>query len=428
MSSDVAASPSVSLAADAAVPADDLFEGAVAKLRNNKNSLVAGFAEKLFDSVREWLTSGVSEDVAARKARVREFMTQFTEFQRAFGTLRYSGGFNRFQLFMWALANGFDFASLVPMTAKQWHRVGRRVTDEAWGNSCALLRPIFAEYERTDRDGNPVLDDDGNPVVARFVRGFRVFNVYDLSQTEGEPFEVPELDVSMVDGEAPGALDALCHVAESLEFPVFFTAPSHPGAFGETVYSRSGALRQVRILPSLSEAAKTETLGHELGHVVLHALPTLKRAGVDSPVELPDSVIDDTVSEVHKGRKEVEAEMVGFMVASLFDVDVSDSATDYIMTWGGSNPALVVDCLDRAADAFGTICKLLPAGVIPESQAERAAAQVPAYEPRPRSAKAKKGSSSKSKNGSSKKPASRKSTSEKAPAEAPATNAVPVPG
>lgn len=383
MSSDVAASVSP------ATPDVD-FEGAVAKLRENRNSLVASLAEKLFESVQSWLTSGVSEDVASRKARVREFMARFAEFQRTFGTLRYRGGFNRFQLFLWALGNGWDFSRLAPMTAKQWHRVGRRVKDEEWHNSCALLRPNVIEYTVKDEDGNPVLDDDGNPVRRRFVKSFSVFNVYDVSQTEGEPFEIPELDVSMVDGDAPGAVEALCHVASQLEFPVSFAAPSAPGAFGETAYTRSGSLREIRILPSLSEAAKVETLGHELGHVILHALPTLKAAGADVPDVA--SASSETLFSGHRGRQEVEAEMVAFMVASLFDIDVSDSATDYIMTWGEANLALVVDCLDRAADAFGTVCQLLPAGVIAPSVAERAAELIPAYEPK-RGSKSRKRSS-----------------------------------
>ena len=69
----------------------------------------------------------------------------------------------------------------------------------------------------------------------------------------------------------------------------------------------------------MDDAARTRTLAHELGHIVLH-----DRDNVDAVV--------------HRGIAEVEAESVALMIAAAHGMDASQYTIPYVSTWASRVP------------------------------------------------------------------------------------------
>jgi antirestriction protein ArdC len=120
---------------------------------------------------------------------------------------------------------------------------------------------------------------------------FRPVNVFDVSQTEGDP--LPDLDISVAD-DYSRLYSILAQYTEFKE--IILTLKKLPEALKG--YSRGGEIVLNKIL---NQTEKAGVLVHELGHELLHK---------------------DESSELSKEIKEMEAEAAAFVVMDHYGVDI----------------------------------------------------------------------------------------------------------
>jgi antirestriction protein ArdC len=195
---------------------------------------------------------------------------------------------------------------------RQWQGMGRQVQKGEKGIK------IFAPMTVKDRD-----DPDKKNLV-----GFKIVNVFDVSQTQGEALPVipwPEA------GECPeGLLQQLIDHTTSLGLTF-----EHIGATGHGPEAARGWYTPVTktiAVRHASEAAMCATLLHELGHALD-----------------PFLMQDDS-----RARKELMAESVAYILGMRFGVALEDEVTHYLASWGGGVDELlfIVDRVKQAVMAF----------------------------------------------------------------------------
>ena len=178
----------------------------------------------------------------------------------------------------------------------------------------------------------------GESMEARQVlRGFRIEHVFAAEQTTGDPLPEPPLP-KLLDGQAPNGLwDNIIGQINDRGYTVRLvpSADAIGGANGQTTWDT----HLVEIRCDMDEAARTKTLIHELGHVVLHDPSTL--AGKVQPP---------------RGLKEVEAESVAFIVADAHGMATDSYTFPYVTAWSGDEGAKAVRATaSRVASAAQSI-------------------------------------------------------------------------
>ena len=188
------------------------------------------------------------------------------------------------------------YAVLAPM------RSTRRQARDAEGNVRALRRGDTPNLGETETR-TPVL------------RGFTVATVFDASQTSGKNLPDPPRP-RLLAGEAPRGLGAAVkELIESKGFAVdTVTDASYlQGANGQTNWSTQVVL----IRADMDDAAMVKTLIHEAAHVLLHQAPPARY--------LPRTL------------KEVEAESVAYVVASVHGMPTDEYSFPYVAGWAGED-------------------------------------------------------------------------------------------
>jgi hypothetical protein len=173
---------------------------------------------------------------------------------------------------------------------RTWQRMGRQVRRGEKG--IMILAPVV--YRRRPVDQH---DETEQPELARILRGFTVVHVWDQAQTSGEP--LPEVRPILLDGDNDvGLWDRMARRVAAAGFGLE-RGPCRE-ANGLTDYAR----RVVRVRDDLHDLQAAKTLAHELAHVLLH----------DRTEYAPGC----------RGRAEVEAESVAFLITAAFEVDAGD--------------------------------------------------------------------------------------------------------
>ncbi|MCM1232876.1 MAG: ImmA/IrrE family metallo-endopeptidase [Ruminococcus flavefaciens] len=195
-----------------------------------------------------------------------------------------------------------------------WKQLNRQVVKGAKAIKiiapCPYKKKVDAEIK--DADGNCILGRDGKPVTEQTEKGlmgFKVANVFDLSQTEGEP--LPEL-AHKLDGTVEGYADFMEAVRQFSPVPI---------EFREISGSANGYYhlvdKNIVIDKDMSQAMNCKTGIHEITHALLHD----RDSGLEKDA-LPD-----------RQTKEVEAESVAFTVCQYYGLDTSDYSFGYIAGW-----------------------------------------------------------------------------------------------
>jgi hypothetical protein len=191
---------------------------------------------------------------------------------------------------------------------KAWNKMNRQVKAGEKGIKIYVPFKRFSKEKILDKEGNPVLDEDGKPKVRKteWVT-FGLGTVFDVSQTEGEP--LPSIKVSELTdkaGEAEGygiLLDILTRIC-----PV-------PVSFEEFNDSRKGSYdknaRRIKLSAGMSRVQTIKTLLHEMTHEMLHS---------------DDCTFDEDTMEI-------QAESVAYTVCQHYDIDTSDYSFGYIAGW-----------------------------------------------------------------------------------------------
>jgi hypothetical protein len=171
----------------------------------------------------------------------------------------------------------------------------------------------------------------------RVLKGFRIEHVFAAEQTTGVPLPEPPMP-KVLDGQAPeGLWDNIVGQITDRGYAVRLVASADAigGANGRTTWDS----HLVEVRSDMDEAARTKSLLHELGHVVLHDPAT--RAGKVHPT---------------RGLKEVEAESVAFIVADSHGMATDDCTFPYVTGWAGQDGATAVRATaSRVASAARSI-------------------------------------------------------------------------
>ena len=237
---------------------------------------------------------------------------------------------------------------------RTWQTLGRHVRKGEQG--IQILAPVTRQAEQRDPEptesagpGRPQMSpprangqeqahDDPGP---RQMVGVRIAHVFDISQTDGKPLtDCGAVRPTLLTGQAPQYLwDGL---AVQVTEAGYHLADEHlgNGANGRTDYST----RQVLIRPGLDPAQRVKTLAHELGHVMLHE---------------PQDLTNPAVTVACRGRKEVEAESIAFLVTSAHGIDSAQYSFPYLAGWAQQTNHVEETLSDTAAHALTTAHRIL---------------------------------------------------------------------
>ncbi len=246
----------------------------------------------------------------------------FAEGRVASPDVRYVAGFQTWKaLGRWVDKGQHGYAVLAPVISR------RRLREDAEGAT-----------RGAGRDGGaPPADGEGSRPV---LRGFRVEHVFEIGQTSGEPIPEPA-PPELLQGEAPfglGAATAVLIEGRGYSVATVPDAAAIGGANGRTDW---GA-RSVVVRADMDDAAMVKTLLHEAAHVLLHEGP-------------PGRFLDRAV-------KEVEAESVAYVVASVHGMATDDYSFPYVAGWAGEDAAKTVAATQaRVATAARQIIDASPA-------------------------------------------------------------------
>lgn len=251
-------------------------------------------------------------------AEDKEVMDKYLDFLRT----GYNYSFRNQQLLLAQKPEGSIFK-----TYKQWAALGYQVRKGA--KSASILRINSRKVDAEDKDGNPIIGDDGKTKkVERFAgySSYSVFSERDLDPSVKEPprdtlsehIERYRNNPSISDNEA--MKEDLLSVAQSMNIPVTTLSPEeHPtlasGAGGFA--RRNGDGYEIVISSQFQPHSQTYTLAHELGHIVCG--------------HLDDDEERDYAS--HRGDIEVEAETVAYAIARDYGLDTGERAFSYVSGW-----------------------------------------------------------------------------------------------
>lgn len=143
----------------------------------------------------------------------------------------------------------------------------------------------------------------------RKILRFKAVYVFDVSQTDGEPFA----EFSHVAGDPAGYTDRLKALVAAqgikLEYSAYLA-----GAKGRSHGGR------IELLSDLAPAEEFSVLAHELAHEMLHR--------------------GERRSDTSKSVRETEAEAVAFVVCQAIGLDTGTHAADYIQLYDGDTATL----------------------------------------------------------------------------------------
>lgn len=190
---------------------------------------------------------------------------------------------------------------------RAWQAMGHQV--RRGEKAIKILGPVTRRVELVDRvTGEPIRDAEGRTQYVRKMVGVRPVSVFDASQVD-PPVQTPP-EPSLLRGQAPpGLWDSLAGLVAAEGFRL--TRGDCGGANGLTDY----AGREVRVRADVDDAQAVKSLIHELAHVLIRPEPGEPYLGAC------------------RGRREVEAESVAYVVAAAHQLDTSQYTFSYVAGW-----------------------------------------------------------------------------------------------
>lgn len=226
---------------------------------------------------------------------------------------------------------------------------------------------------------------DGNGRLPITVVGWRFARTFELGQTEamteaGEAYVVPTVQVrrsvkayggqtaTPLTGDDPtGVFDDVVKLIEGKGYTYEIVAQGkgylsgkHRKANGITV--TGPRVRKVQVREDLSPAQRIKTTIHEYAHIMCEHVDPLARLGED----------------LHRGRRETEAESVAHIVCKAFGLDSSPYTDAYVMGWAEGDMDLVREAaatvLRVARDIVEELAPMAPFKAQAEPKSEEDAA------------------------------------------------------
>ena len=272
---------------------------------------------------------------------------EFIDHVATFGA-RYSLG-NQILLMVQAEQRGITPVFFLPYGSKDgstgWRKHKRQVRKgetafHIWAP--VKRRPTEEEAQQWEATGRTVKRDrDGRPAIQ--VVGFRLASTFELSQTDGEPFEPPTIErrrriqvarshnPQLLAGEDPtGAYDDTVKLIKDLGYEFALAPPGSPdlgSANGRTV--KTPGRQTVRIRDDVDPAQRLKTTLHELAHI---------RCG-----HLDETRVGE---DLHRGRRETEAESVAHIVCKALGMDTRAYSDAYVLGWADGDLDLIRSCAE----------------------------------------------------------------------------------
>ncbi|CAL8977519.1 hypothetical protein PROP_02217 [Propionicimonas sp. T2.31MG-18] len=190
---------------------------------------------------------------------------------------------------------------------RAWQAMGHQV--RRGERAIKILGPVTRKVELVDRlTGEPIRDAEGRQQYVWQLVGVRPVSVFDASQVD-PPVESPPKPTLLRGQAPPGLWDSLAELVEAEGFRL--ARGDCGGANGLTDYLG----REVRVRADVDDAQAVKTLAHELAHVLIRPDPGEPYAGAC------------------RGRREVEAESVAYVVAAAHNLDTSQYTFNYVAGW-----------------------------------------------------------------------------------------------
>lgn len=214
---------------------------------------------------------------------------------------------------------------------KTWNTKGRRV--KKGETALKIYVPLIGKaQEKVNGKLVDKVDKNGEPVKRIF--GYKMANVFDVSQTEGE--ELPEINIKDLKGGVENFDDYIKLVEKVLPEGFTFEIDDEKGN-GEKGYTNY-SLKQV-VVHKNEQQQMFKTTMHELGHVLC----------------------DHEHREISRDQKECEAESVAYIVCNHFGIDSSEYSMRYIGSWKG-NSKLANESLKTIVGVADKIIKVIEEG------------------------------------------------------------------
>ncbi|MEN2742727.1 ArdC-like ssDNA-binding domain-containing protein [Microbacterium sp. X-17] len=212
---------------------------------------------------------------------------------------------------------------------RQWQSKGRQVRK---GEKAIK---IFGYRERqTETTGEDESSDDDS----RLIRYFPTLSVFDIAQTDpiegAEPLALDPTQQLIGDHDY-GVIPPLTNNLESRGWRITREPLTHASG-----YTDPETLRVV-LAESVSVEQSAKTLIHETAHIELHHIENVEEY------------------RQHRGRMEVEAESVAYVVAGLCGFDTSAYSIGYIAGWSDADITVIRDSATRVLAAVHKIVGML---------------------------------------------------------------------
>ena len=223
-----------------------------------------------------------------------------------------------------------------------WQRNFNRHVDKG-ERGLIILAPVTSKItqlmDKADEDGNPILDENGDPIKEERVINqlrFTTTTVFDISQTSGEP--LPSL-IHNLTGSSDEILAFIDSVKDICTIPIDYHSPSKDAVLaGGAKGYYSIAEDRIVLNMELEDMQIAKTLIHEYSHSILH-----KKTDKDSD------------------QREIEAESLAFVLCDHFGIDTSDYSFGYIASYAAQDEAKLKTILSNIqSTAHEMIDKLEP--------------------------------------------------------------------
>jgi antirestriction protein ArdC len=232
---------------------------------------------------------------------------------------------------------------------RAWQKLDRQVRK----GETALW--IYAPRTVPDEEAAP--GPDGKQ--PRKIIGVKPAKVFDISQTDGEPLaEQPRPE--LLTGQAPeGLWDA---IAARITDHHRYTLTREPITSGANGYTDPKGSRVV-VRDDVDDAQALKTLIHELAHIECRH-------------------VDDLAEyNRHRGRFEVEAESVAYIVAAALGLDTAAYSVNYVAHWASDTPEGVAETVQATATAVLAAAKRILDKVKPHTTGDAEEYPTPGVRP-----------------------------------------------
>lgn len=184
-----------------------------------------------------------------------------------------------------------------------------------------ILAPVTSKItqlmDKADEDGNPILDENGDPIKEERVINqlrFTTTTVFDISQTSGEP--LPSL-IHNLTGSSDEILAFIDSIKDICTIPIDYHSPDKDNVLASGAKGYYSITEDKIVLNmELEDMQIAKTLIHEYSHSILH-----KKTDKDSD------------------QREIEAESLAFVLCDHFGIDTSDYSFGYIASYAAQDEA-----------------------------------------------------------------------------------------